>query len=89
MDPQKKLEKIFFDLDPMKLHSPVDSEYSTEAKQICKEMQYVMSPEKLAMILYNCFAKQFSPKEATIDWKPIVSAILKDETLKKMLGRLL
>ena len=88
MDISKRLAKLLAELDPMKLKSPSETEYSSEATQLAKDMQYVRSTEKLIMVLYGIFSKSFSPKEATIDWKPIVNAILKDEELKRHFGRL-
>lgn len=88
MDISKRLAKLLAELDPMKLKSPSETEYASEAEQLAKDMQYVRSTEKLIMVLYNIFSKYFGPKEAMIDWKPVVNAILKDEKLKKHFGRL-
>lgn len=87
MDPQKSLEKILKDKDPMKVASFDD--YSIEAKILVKELQYVKSVEKIAMVLYAVFSKQYTPKEALLDWKPIATAILADKILSKFVGRLI
>lgn len=88
MDPVKKLTKLFFDHDPMKLKSSWEGEYASEAATIVKEMQYIRTQEKLSLLLYTLFAKEFSASDAQISWKPIAEAILKDDDLRKLLGRL-
>lgn len=87
MDPQKSLEKILKEKDPMK--SAAWDDYASEAKILIKELQYVRSIEKIAMVLYTVFAKSYSPKDATINWKPIAEAITKDPVMGKLVGKLI
>ncbi len=86
MDPQKQLEKILLEKDPMKIKEYDD--YETESKLIIKELPYVKTVEKLSMVLYAIFSKQYTPKQALLDWKPVAKAILDDKILGKHVGRL-
>jgi hypothetical protein len=86
MDPQKQLEKILLEEDPMKVSDYDD--YSGESKLILKELPYVKTVEKLSMVLYTIFSKQYTPKQALLDWKPVSKAILEDKILGKLAGRL-
>ena len=86
MDPQKQLEKILLEKDPMKIKEYDD--YETESKLIIKELPYVKTVEKLSMVLYTIFSKQYTPKQALLDWKPVAKAILEDKILGKQAGRL-
>ncbi len=86
MDPQKQLEKILLEKDPLKIAAFDD--YAVEAKLLIKELQYVKSVEKISMVLYAVFAKQYTPKQALLDWKPIANAILADKQLSRFVGRL-
>lgn len=89
MDPVKKLTKIFFDIDPVSFKSSNVNEYEAEAKIIVKEMQYVRTAEKLASLLQAIFTKSVTSALTNgVNWKSLADIILKDEDLKKLVGRL-
>ena len=87
MDPLKELTKILFQIDPMKLKSLNKEEYSSEAEEIVKELPYVTSPERMQNVLMHVFSKGFSKKEASIDWKPTLSAIYSSKLLGPILTK--
>lgn len=86
MDPQKLIEKVLLEKDPLQI-VPFD-DYSIEAKLLVKELQYVKSVEKISMVLYTIFSKQYTPKQALLDWKPVAVALLADRGLSRFIGRL-